>query len=57
MKNFKDEMRKQSMEMNIKWGELVNKMGTLEYLQAYISMKVLSLMQRKMVSMFLEDVQ
>jgi len=29
MRDFKDEMRQQNREMNIKWGELANKMGTM----------------------------
>ena len=29
LREFKDEMRQQNREMNIKWGELANKMGTL----------------------------
>ncbi len=29
MSDFKEEMRKQNKEMNIRWGELANKMGTL----------------------------
>lgn len=29
LREFKDEMRRQNREMNIKWGELANKMGTM----------------------------
>jgi hypothetical protein len=29
LRGFKDEMRQQNREMNIKWGELANKMGTM----------------------------
>ena len=29
LREFKDEMRQQNREMNIKWGELANKMGTM----------------------------
>jgi hypothetical protein len=29
LRDFKEEMRQQNREMNIKWGELANKMGTL----------------------------